>query len=168
MKIKFTNFNDGIHHFDFIEKIGDLDLDEKFQRELRLSCKMDKSHHQIIINCDVDFETSLVCDRCTSKFNRPFSKQFQSIYFTIYESGKEVTEDPGVYYLSPTEDKIDLLNDVKEIMNLAIPMKVLCSEDCKGLCPNCGNNLNHVECNCENDVENPVWEPLKKLKGNLN
>ena len=168
MVIKFTNFNDGIHHFDFVEKISDLDLDEIFHGELKLSCKMDKSHHQIIINCDINFETSLTCDRCISEFKKTFSKQFQNIYFIIYDSEKEVVEDPGVYYLSPTEDKIDLLKDVKEYMNIAIPMKVLCNDDCKGLCPNCGKDLNQFECNCEADVENPVWEPLKKLKGNLN
>ncbi len=47
-------------------------------------------------------------------------------------------------------------------------MKKLCSEDCAGLCTKCGSNLNKNKCNCSEELKNPVWEPLLKLKDKLN
>ena len=46
-------------------------------------------------------------------------------------------------------------------------MKRLCKDDCKGLCPHCGKNLNEEECNCKIETTHDVWEPLKQLKINL-
>ena len=43
MKIKFTNYDEGIHHFDFLEDVNDLNLEERFFGELKINCKMDKS-----------------------------------------------------------------------------------------------------------------------------
>jgi uncharacterized protein len=43
-------------------------------------------------------------------------------------------------------------------------MKKLCSEDCKGLCPSCGKNLNDGPCNCAEEIIDPRWELLQKLK----
>ncbi|MEN8192576.1 MAG: DUF177 domain-containing protein [Bacteroidota bacterium] len=167
MNIKFTNYDDGIHHFEFFKNIDDLDLDDRFVGELKLNCKMDKSHHQIIIDCDLNFNTNLTCDRCITDFEKIYSDHFQNIYFISFEKDSdEKTEQPGIYYLSHHEDKIDLSNDVNEIIKLSLPMKVLCNDECKGLCPNCGKNLNENECNCKTNVENPVWEELKKIKKN--
>ena len=47
---------------------------------------------------------------------------------------------------------------------LAVPMKNLCSEDCKGLCPKCGKNLNEGLCNCNEENIDPRWETIQKLK----
>lgn len=168
MKIKFTNFNDGIHHFNFVENIIDLGLDDRFSGKLKVNCKMDKSHHQIVVDCDLLFNAELTCDRCLQEFSNEFLKHFQNIYFIVYEKGKEEVQDPGIYYITPTQDKIDLSADVSEIIKISIPMKILCGEECKGLCSKCGKNLNDDSCDCIDHEENPVWESLKKLKGNLN
>ena len=167
MKIKFTNYDDGIHHFDFLENVDDPNLDERFSGKLKINCKMDKSHHQIVIDCDIHFNAELTCDRCMATFERAYSEHLQSIYFNTYDNENVSEEDPGIYFLSPNEDKIDISNDVIDTMNLSLPMKVLCSDECKGLCSMCGQSLNEAECNCDTSVENPVWDKLKKLKENL-
>jgi len=168
MKIKFTNYDEGIHHFDFLEDVNDLNLEERFFGELKINCKMDKSHHQIIIGCDLEFDIKLTCDRCMSEFERTNSEHFQSIYFATYENEDVSDDDPGIHFLSPNEDTIDILNDVSETMNLSVPMKVLCTAECKGLCSVCGQNKNELDCKCDANIENPVWEKLKKIKKNLN
>ena len=73
-------------------------------------------------------------------------------------------------YLHPETDKIDLAKDIRDYAILAVPMKKLCSEDCKGLCPKCGKNLNDGTCDCHEEKMDPRWEPLQKLKikNNLN
>ncbi len=61
-------------------------------------------------------------------------------------------------------DQIDLLQLVREQMFLAIPMKPLHSDACKGLCPNCGANLNETTCECRTDWVDPRLAPLLNLK----
>jgi len=166
MKIKFTNYDDGIHHFEFLENVNDLNIDERYYGKLKIDCKMDKSQHQIVIDCDLNLNAKLTCDRCVSDFERTYSNHFQNIYFTTFENDN--TDETGIYYISPNEDKINLSNDVADILNLSLPMKIICSDECKGLCTSCGQSLNDSECNCNKSIENPVWEQLKKLKENHN
>lgn len=62
------------------------------------------------------------------------------------------------------DDQIDLLQMVREQIFLAIPMKPLHSDACKGLCPNCGANLNETTCECRTDWVDPRLAPLLNLK----
>jgi uncharacterized protein len=81
---------------------------------------------------DIDLETSLeyTCARCLAKFQGPFNKKFNIIYDV----------NPG--------DVLEIDDDIRQEMILDYPMKVLCRPDCKGLCPNCGQNLNVAKCEC--------------------
>jgi uncharacterized protein len=61
-----------------------------------------------------------------------------------------------------------LLEDVlREQVLLALPLKVTCREDCKGLCPECGKNLNQEQCSCSREVEDPRWAALKDVRSRL-
>src|SRR6266404_3874944 len=51
-----------------------------------------------------------------------------------------------------------------EQLLLALPLKVICQSDCRGLCPNCGANLNHEDCRCETHATDPRMAPLARLK----
>ncbi len=166
MIIKFRNYSDGVHHFDLSKSSAELDLGDPFIKDVLLRCKMDKSHHQIYISCDLSVEASLECDRCTADFSKTLKNHFENLYLFDRDENRE--EEVGVYHLSPDADKIDLRNDVSEYARLTIPMKVLCSDDCKGLCTHCGKNLNEGSCDCKNEEDLGVWEPLRKLKDNLN
>jgi uncharacterized protein len=58
------------------------------------------------------------------------------------------------------EEEVDLTPEVREDILLLLPAYPVCSEDCKGLCPVCGQNLNQRVCKCNRTVENPVWAAL--------
>ena len=75
----------------------------------------------------------------------------------------EVEEDDleTSYY---ADDQIDLNEMMREQFYLALPMKPLCREDCKGLCPQCGTNLNTGTCDCAPVWEDPRLAALKQLK----
>ena len=77
---------------------------------------------------------------------------------------KDEGENLNLIYLSLDETKIDITEEVKEYCMLAIPLKLLCKEDCKGLCSSCGINLNLETCNCKKESYNPIWDKLNKLK----
>ena len=57
-----------------------------------------------------------------------------------------------------------LADVLKEQVLLALPLKVICQSDCRGLCPSCGANLNHEECRCETHKSDPRLAPLARLK----
>lgn len=162
MVIKYTNFSDGIHQLRFEEPVGKLGLEELFFGQVVVNCKMDKSIHQIVLTCDVEVNARLTCDRCSSGFEKKIGSHFLITYLLVKSSGIE--DDLNVKYLSPEEDKINISADTFEYIKLAMPMKALCDEECKGLCPVCGISLNENQCGCRVDKVNDVWEPLKKLK----
>ena len=61
-----------------------------------------------------------------------------------------------------------LLEDVlREQVLLALPLKSTCREDCKGLCPQCGKNLNQEPCSCSEPAEDPRWAVLKDIRERL-
>lgn len=166
MIIKITNFGVGIHEFRFEKSVQELQLEKPFVDNLVLDCKLDKSQHQIVINCNLTFSTSLNCDRCGSKFNEEFNSDFTLLY--LFEQNELDEDETNVHYLAAKEDKIDLKKDVLDYAKISVPMKKLCSEDCKGLCSMCGTDLNQNECKCKDEEINPVWGELLKLKDNLN
>jgi uncharacterized protein len=57
-----------------------------------------------------------------------------------------------------------LADILAEQVNLALPMKVICSSDCRGLCPHCGANLNNEECRCEKNGSDARLAPLARMK----
>ena len=161
MIIKYTNFSDGVHQFKLSETAEKLGLENLFFGNINVDCKMDKSPHQIVLSCETSAKSNLVCDRCNQEYEAELKSSFVlSFLFTRSEN----TEDFNVRYLTPEQDKIDLSKDVFEYAELSIPMKNLCREECKGLCPKCGTNLNLKQCNCKIEIENDIWAPLKKLQ----
>ena len=166
MIIKYTNYADGIHLIELSKSAGKLGLDEPFCGKVLLNCKMDKSFNQIVLGCDVTLDTQFICDRCAGDVKQDLKIHFQNIY--LFGKNQDDVENPDVYYLSADNDKIELTSDVIEYARLAIPLKVLCSDDCKGLCSDCGVNLNDKSCDCDSSESDPRWAPLSKLKDKLN
>lgn len=94
------------------------------------------------------------CSRCLENFNYDTVIQFDE------EFSKE--ENDEEFYVIFEED-IDLYDMVIDCIIVSVPYKFLCSDDCKGLCPTCGNNLNITGCICKNDEYDPRFAALKNL-----
>lgn len=166
MIIKYTNFSNGVHSFKLSESVKKLNLEEMFFGDVDLDVKMDKSSHQIVLDCDLIVKCRFDCDRCGIETEKELNNHFQISY--LFSKEKVETDEYNLKFLSPEEDKIDLHEDVFEYANLSVPLKKLCSEDCKGLCPRCGKDLNKSKCNCKTEPMNDVWAPLQALKGKFN
>ena len=65
------------------------------------------------------------------------------------------------------EDFVDLTANMREDIILELPQRVLCAEDCKGLCPHCGKDLNKGPCRCQPSEGNLRWHALDNLNLNL-
>jgi uncharacterized protein len=108
----------------------------------------------------------LQCSRCLEGFQLPVDASFELHYVpaidTAAEPDREIAEDDltTAFYREGSLDVVELL---REQFQLALPMKPLCTEACRGLCPDCGANLNRTECGCTPRWEDPRLAPLKGL-----
>ncbi len=165
MVLKYKNYPDGIHHFSLKKKASSIGLDDKFTGDALLKITMDKSLHQIVFTCQASCNMRQECDRCMNEFDKTLETDFRLTYF--FDKSETGNEQDDVHYINSEIDLIDFTDDTVQYLNLAVPMKTLCSEDCRGLCSGCGKNLNEEKCVCSGDVINPAWEKLLKLKGKL-
>ena len=99
-----------------------------------------------------------ICDRCASEFHRKVEFPIDVVLVTKLES--EENEDEWVFPLEG--DSADLDDIVRTVFVLNLDSKLLCKEDCKGLCPQCGNNLNDGPFNCRKELD-PRFAALKQL-----
>ena len=108
----------------------------------------------------------LPCSRCleplTIPVDLPFDLRYQPHTANTGEGEREIEEDDlsTAFY---ENDEIDLGQLMQEQFYLSLPMKPLCAEDCKGLCPTCGTNWNRGTCGCTNAWEDPRLAALKAL-----
>ena len=108
----------------------------------------------------------LICGRCVEPFEIPVEVAFDLRYVphaeNTGEGEREIAEDDLVtaFYRDGVLDIGELL---REQFQLALPMKPLCGDACRGLCPRCGANLNRTECSCVPAWEDPRLAPLKSL-----
>ena len=98
------------------------------------------------------------CDRCASEFDRDVVIPIDAVLVT--ELANEENEDEWVFTLEG--DSADLDDIVRTIFVLNMDSKLLCSDDCKGLCCRCGKNLNEGGCSCEKEID-PRLAALKQL-----
>lgn len=109
----------------------------------------------------VAFDFSVPCDRCTSQIRKRFTYRFSH---TLVEAlSNEQDADDDQYIVLEEDGTLDLDRLLTEDILLALPTKFLCREDCRGLCPICGKNLNDGPCGCSQHQIDPRLEVLKQL-----
>ena len=99
-----------------------------------------------------------ICDRCAAEFDRDIDFPIDVVLVT--EFANEENEDEWVFPLEG--DSADLDDIVRTVFVLNLDSKLLCKEDCKGLCHQCGKNLNEGPCNCQKELD-PRFAALKQL-----
>lgn len=112
----------------------------------------------------VDLESA--CDRCLEPAAIPLDTDFDLFYRPVIKTSNhaEVHLAEGEVDLSFYEgDSLALRDALREHVLLSLPMRLICSDACKGLCPNCGANLNTAPCNCAVQRTDPRWSALKGL-----
>jgi uncharacterized protein len=113
-------------------------------------------------------EVDVTCSRCLSLFSCPLSLDIKEEFFPAVDvvtgAWLPVPDEPGCFTIDE-HHTLDLTEAICQYALLAIPMKPLCDEDCAGLCPNCGHNLNHGPCDCSPQGMDPRWSELSKLLG---
>jgi len=173
-----------IHPVDFREELspGVIDLGpDVVQRSTLLSsgrADLVEEHHgkhkvvqDIRVKGKLDTSLEVPCARCLEPVVLPVERSFDLLY-------RPLGTDSGHEELSVTDAEAEigyyqgeglLLEDMlREQVLLALPLKTICRDDCKGLCPHCGKNLNEIQCACVVAVEDPRWSALKQIRDKLN
>lgn len=110
----------------------------------------------VLLDAAVSFEMQLTCDRCLDEFNRTYSYDFSHILV------RDTATDNDEYIVLP--DRLLNLDDLMHAdVLLNLPSKLLCKEDCKGLCSVCGQNKNHQSCECKEKFGDPRFNVLDQL-----
>ncbi|MGA2416627.1 MAG: DUF177 domain-containing protein [Candidatus Sulfotelmatobacter sp.] len=172
-----------LHPIDFKEKFqpGGIDLGEDYRQvaPIETSGRADlvEEHHgkhkiikDIRIKGELATRLESSCARCLEPITQDVQRDFDLLY-------RPQGSDAGRDEISVTEAEAEIsyyegegiaLDDVvREQVLLAVPLKVTCRDDCKGLCPHCGSNLNQEHCACDVAVEEPRWAALKEIRGKL-
>ncbi len=144
------------------EKVDIAGSDCLVQGEIEL-VRADRS---ILATGTLQTEIELTCSRCLSLFGYPLTIHFEEEYFPTIDvfSGAPLpqSDEPDSFTIDE-HNILDLTEAIRQYALLAIPIKPLCAEDCAGLCPTCGANLNEVSCSCPPKAADPRWAELKKL-----
>lgn len=132
-----------------------------------VSITLDRLHGGIRVEGKVEGALDMECSRCLERFKFPVELYIDEVYrlpegqaSTRPLPSSEVVEDDSYQVREGILDLNPALNDA---IILSVPMKPLCRDDCKGLCPLCGNNRNTDECDCVDEDIDPRLEVLKRL-----
>ncbi len=140
-------------------------LDARFRHPVHVQAVLEKTGHQIHLRINLQTIAQFTCDRCLDEFERPMSSNYEIVY-TSEQAAASAGHDEEMQFLSPDTNVLDLGEDVRQFLILAVPQKVLCNDNCLGLCPKCGANRNKGGCNCSPEERDPRWDGLKKVSLN--
>ena len=116
---------------------------------------------------DLHVTVDAPCDRCLEPVALPIRSPFDLVYLptTEAERGGDDEIDDAAIEVGYYEGNGLRLNDVlREVVLLALPMQLVCSENCKGICPICGQNRNQRQCACQLATADDRWSKLKDLR----
>jgi uncharacterized protein len=171
------------HPVDFDEKLepGTIDLGADLRQASQLQtsgrAQLVEEHHgkhklikDIRLNGGLSTSVEMACARCLEPVVQSVKRDFDLLYRPLgADAGREEAPVAGTEAeISYYEGEGLLLEDVlREQVLLAVPLKAICRQDCKGLCPQCGANLNVTKCSCAEPPEDSRWSALKDLRGKL-
>lgn len=101
----------------------------------------------VSMNATAQIDYSGICDRCAAEVNKHFTVSMEHTFVT------ELNDESNDDFILVPNMRIDLDGLATEDVLLSLPTKILCREDCKGICSTCGKNLNEGPCDCKPPID---------------
>jgi len=163
MKIQISNLTDGIYYYDFTTTQNACGIVDQpiFSEPIYLKVTLQKLQQNFVLDISLQTIGSFCCDRCLKHFHSEITSNERFTYTINSDLG--IIDKTDIRLINPHTAEIDLKEDVREMLVLAIPQKILCSDECKGICAGCGADLNTETCRCQAAEMDPRWIELKKL-----
>ena len=138
-----------------------------FSDEIKVDIEVVRTYGRLITTIFVFGETKMPCSRCLELTKVQINANLKYI-FSLKPSREDNEEDDldrdmqeDLIILETWDEKIDLIPLIWETLLSGLPAVELCSKECKGLCPNCGENLNKATCNCKKEGGDPRFDILR-------
>jgi uncharacterized protein len=134
---------------------------------IHVRVKVSKAADKFLVQGTIRGGIRIRCDRCLEPFHKKVESQFH-VYLVVPREGSDqeeielLDEDMEVDFVKG--DAVDLSDVIREQIYLSLPMRSVCKENCRGLCPVCGANLNETSCPCGKAESPPAFSKLR-LKG---
>lgn len=136
----------------------------EFPDAWRVHTRINHTYDGYFVTGQAEGSFTATCDRCLEPYTDSLIVEFNEVFASNKDLSKDyevVGENEDIHYFSG--DEIDLTETLRDSVLLALPMKNLCAMECKGLCAQCGVNLNNTTCNCENVYPDPRLAKLGEL-----
>jgi uncharacterized protein len=144
--------------------------DFELQKPPLVTGRADRAGMDIRMRGQIEAELAAQCDRCLSEVVIPVEVPFDLLYAPSDPGeglpGEHELHDRDLDFAVYEHDQINLDELVLEQLELGLPSRVLCREECRGLCPQCGVDLNVEQCACKPQVD-PRWQALADLKAEM-
>jgi uncharacterized protein len=137
----------------------------EFRGDIEVRAVVDKIQLELLVRATASATVHLECARCLDEFDLRVEASFYALY--VPRRGNEATSSLGHKLQTETqqvqyyEGMIDLAEQVIEALQLAVPSKPLCRDDCRGLCPMCGRSRNDGSCTCREHTHG--FQPFREL-----
>lgn len=176
MKVRTEHIKEAVREYSFIEPIASFPVLQEmeaadeclFTGSVQVVVKAGREQDHYRIEGSLVVPVQMTCSRCLCSFDRTVTSKF-TIFFREGVAAQEdedelELDEQDLITTSFSGDEIDLMPEIAEQVALEIPVKPLCSEQCRGLCPSCGIDLNSSSCSCV-AVEKPSkFAALKDFK----
>lgn len=161
MKVNIQSIEDDVVEYDaeLDNSFIDHEIKKYYENPIRTHIVLDKFGRDYRVDIEIKTTANYACDRCLADFTDLFQAQQRQLFHV----GEEDMDNEEIIQLPESVTEIDLSPYLMEMVLLNHPIKMVCKKDCKGLCPNCGANLNIEECQCSHTAIDPRWDELRKL-----
>lgn len=164
MRISISGLPPGPQTFEQTTPANDyLDDTETFPEDIHITATLQREGNTLRLDLLVELPARFTCDRCGQPFSRPH--RCRGDFFFAFDDGKDLPGNQEVALIPRRALELDISQEIRDLVMLGLPTKILCREDCKGLCPQCGADLNFETCSCQKEEIDPRWEALRQLRG---
>lgn len=167
--LNIKDLPDGVTRHEFMTKASDFPLDYmgiELLGTLTANAEITKSNDQIIFRGRIAAPSKLLCSRCAEEFEKVVESDlvFVLAFVSAEKEDEFMDEDSEDFHFLPEGTiEYDFSPQIRELMILAVDLKPLCKDECRGICPTCGRNLNFEQCDCNKEEIDERWLPLKDL-----
>lgn len=141
-------------------------------KSLEVVVRIQESGEEYFCQGTVNATVNIECSRCLNGFDKEIDSSLdfiacaESLHAKVDE--KDVLDTEDYAYFTGGDIQADITDVLRQAIILSLSLKPLCSDDCQGLCSQCGVNLNEQQCSCKTEKIDPRWEGLKKLSEQTN
>jgi len=149
VKIHLPTYPPGVHSIRETIEPRDLNLDlQAFTSNIEALLRLDRHDPYLQFEFNLSTIVRLQCDRCLTDFDYSLQIKAPMLYVIGRTQPADAHDDPEMVSVPANTVDLDISTDLRDNLILSFPSKCLCSEECKGLCPICGADLNLQPCTC--------------------